>query len=753
MLQYFETLQDESGNALPGATAKVLNWPSLTNATIYATNGTATPLPFNTATADATAQISFYVPDGAYQIQYTYNGALYKTKAPVQMIDPMGLVAIADTGSVNAYTITDSRLPANLIVGMKVLMQATHANTAAATFNMNGTGAQPITTTGLTALLSGALANGGQYLLVWDGTEWQVLGGLSTFVPALGSVTDASLASSSVIYALDQTYLTITAAEIAAGVTPPNLGYAPGVDLRYGVVRDGVTDNSTALQNWLNVGGQAQKLYATRGNAAHTTTLLVKNNTTIEGFGRTNTTFTYSGTSDQWRSANPINASTASNIKISDINLVATNPSAGAANYTDVGSTFLTFINVGFHGAAIGLILDQSEIVRVMDCDVEVINTASAIGVWIANGPGHTPALTFTAGLAALATSGTLTGNFTAGPTGIYNIAFVETVGGAQESRAALLTNGSTAVSWFIPLVAACNAATTGASNAFTNQLIFDGCQFNGTTAGVAHVVDDGGVNHVFRDCNFDGCQQFIRVADVRNFLVYGGEYEFSSTAGITFNTTLLNGAVSPGQTTGAIIRGASVAMTSTQPFVTIGVGTLFDLDFITNVVSNTGTVLSGVNNCTEAHCEGNLQLSSGDGYLVMNNYFEENTTFVPVWSSSGTQPAIGNGTIAMQVSRKGKQVMCRSIILMGSTTTFGTGTYFLSIPYTAGPTVGTYGTGDAIQAADNMLICKINSNGTLIESFTTAASALVGAAVPGAWANTHHLEYTIIYTAANLVN
>lgn len=473
-----------------------------------------------------------------------------------------------------------------------------------------------------------------------------------------------------------------TAAEAAVGVVPVNYIYVAGVDARYNVIRDGVTDNSTAIQNWLNVGGQGQKLYATLGNAVHASTVIVRNNTTIEGEGRTNSVFTYTGASDGWQSNNPINSSTAANIKISDIDLVATNPTAGKANYADVGSTFVTFTNVGFHGAMINLILDQTELFRAQDCDFEVLNNAAAMGVWIVNGAQH----------------------------------------------------------------------TAGAMTMFTNQLIFDGCQFNSTTASIALVADDGGVNHEFRSCNFDGSQQFIRVASVRNFLVYGGEWEFSATTGISFNTTLVGGSPSPGQTTGAVVRGGSWAMSAAQPILTIGVGTLFSLEFNFNAILNTGTVLSGINNVTEVHSEGNLQLGGGDGYLVVNNYFDENSTFVPVWSSSGTAPHINNGTIAMQVSRKGKQIKCRSIILWGSTTSNGTGTYYLSLPYAAAGTVAFYGVGDAVQSADHMVVCKIASSGALIESFGTATNALVGATSPTPWASGMHLEYGIEYTAANQV-
>lgn len=43
-----------------------------------------------------------------------------------------------------------------------------------------------------------------------------------------------------------------TAAEIAAGVTPTNYAYAPGWVQRYGVVGNGTTDDTTALQNCYN---------------------------------------------------------------------------------------------------------------------------------------------------------------------------------------------------------------------------------------------------------------------------------------------------------------------------------------------------------------------------------------------------------------------------------------------------------------------------------------------------------------------
>lgn len=65
-----------------------------------------------------------------------------------------------------------------------------------------------------------------------------------------------------------------TPAEIAAGVTPVNYAYLPGVDLRYGVVRDNATDNQTALTNLIAVGAQGVQIILTPGVAVHSDTLV-----------------------------------------------------------------------------------------------------------------------------------------------------------------------------------------------------------------------------------------------------------------------------------------------------------------------------------------------------------------------------------------------------------------------------------------------------------------------------------------------
>ena len=56
-------------------------------------------------------------------------------------------------------------------------------------------------------------------------------------------------------------------------------------------------------------------------------------------------------------------------------------------------------------------------------------------------------------------------------------------------------------------------------------------------------------------------------------------------------------------------------------------------------------------------------------------------TTFQPLWTSTGTQPSIGNGTLTGRYKQIGTTVHMVILCKFGSTTTFGTGTYGWSYP------------------------------------------------------------------------
>lgn len=56
---------------------------------------------------------------------------------------------------------------------------------------------------------------------------------------------------------------------------------------------------------------------------------------------------------------------------------------------------------------------------------------------------------------------------------------------------------------------------------------------------------------------------------------------------------------------------------------------------------------------------------------------------YTPVWASSGTQPVLGNGSISGSYYLENKIIRVRGILQLGTTSTVGTGNYYISTPVT----------------------------------------------------------------------
>jgi hypothetical protein len=79
----------------------------------------------------------------------------------------------------------------------------------------------------------------------------------------------------------------------------------------------------------------------------------------------------------------------------------------------------------------------------------------------------------------------------------------------------------------------------------------------------------------------------------------------------------------------------------------------------------------------------GGLNIS---GSLTLNNSNISTawTSYTPVWTAASVNPVINNGTIEGWYKLVGKTCFVRGNIAMGSTTTFGSGEWYISMPFTA---------------------------------------------------------------------
>ncbi len=131
--------------------------------------------------------------------------------------------------------------------------------------------------------------------------------------------------------------------------------------------------------------------------------------------------------------------------------------------------------------------------------------------------------------------------------------------------------------------------------------------------------------------------------------------------------------------------------------------------------------------------------------------YETEEYTYNPQWASTGTQPAIGNGTIVGKYSMKGNQIFDNGRQTNGSTTTYGTGTYTWSLPF-ASKTISNYGSNGSCQVFDSSAgtfyvgRSSIGSNSSTINLATHAAASLMSGTVPIALATSDVIDFANVY-------
>ena len=131
-----------------------------------------------------------------------------------QAINNMQIAAtpLTTAGKANAQTLTPSTALTALVAGTMAVFIAGNTNTGTVTLNVSGLGAKTIQLNG-TNIGAGAIVSGNYYLVTYDGTYWQLLGGEQITTAALGSGT----ANSSTFLRGDLSWSSVTLTNLGSG--------------------------------------------------------------------------------------------------------------------------------------------------------------------------------------------------------------------------------------------------------------------------------------------------------------------------------------------------------------------------------------------------------------------------------------------------------------------------------------------------------------------------------------------------------
>lgn len=127
-----------------------------------------------------------------------------------------------------------------------------------------------------------------------------------------------------------------------------------------------------------------------------------------------------------------------------------------------------------------------------------------------------------------------------------------------------------------------------------------------------------------------------------------------------------------------------------------------------------------------------------------------EEGTWTPTWTGSITNPAIGNGSIVATYVKLGKSCNISLLVQMGSTTTFGSGVWSFTLPFTAASTNG----GGSVSALDAGTANRAGA----VQVLTTTTIGFVsdgsgnnwGQLIPHTWANPDYLKAGLSYITAS---
>lgn len=117
-------------------------------------------------------------------------------------------------------------------------------------------------------------------------------------------------------------------------------------------------------------------------------------------------------------------------------------------------------------------------------------------------------------------------------------------------------------------------------------------------------------------------------------------------------------------------------------------------------------------------------------------------------WKGDSADPAIGDGTIVAKAALDGNFIWASVIITMGSTTTFGTGNWYVTLPspYNANATAEATGSAYVFDAGTAYLLgtCFVHAGSNKIYIAGQSVINFFNATVPITWVATDTLTFSI---------
>lgn len=127
-------------------------------------------------------------------------------------------------------------------------------------------------------------------------------------------------------------------------------------------------------------------------------------------------------------------------------------------------------------------------------------------------------------------------------------------------------------------------------------------------------------------------------------------------------------------------------------------------------------------------------------------------SAYVPTWTSTGTLPALGNGTILGRYAQFGKFTHAWIILTMGSTTTFGTGNYIFSTPvavHASTPLNFPLGRGVSVRGSVYPAEALVTTGGIGLAVPAQPVVSFVGPTIPATFVSGDSIQIQVTYEAA----